>query len=162
MSRHRALASVGEYESHDALMADVATLRKAGIEPVASGLMDPDGLWRLEVDSWLVTQALTALGRDGYPDLSTSDYACPRCGSPRSKALPPYSMIAGVVVMASLPLLFANQQWVLGGGVAVAWLVASRLWRSRVMDWRCLNCGHAWNHDVERRRRDDARRAARE
>jgi predicted RNA-binding Zn-ribbon protein involved in translation (DUF1610 family) len=124
--------------------------------------MNPDGLWRLEVDSLLVTPALTALGRSGYPDLSTSDYACPRCGSPRSKALPPYSMIAGVVVMVSLPLLFANQQWVLGSGVAVAWLVASRLWRSRVMDWRCLNCGHAWNHDVERRRRGDARRAARE
>jgi predicted RNA-binding Zn-ribbon protein involved in translation (DUF1610 family) len=162
MSRHRALASVGEYDSHEALMADVAILRKAGIEPVASGLMDPDGRWRLEVDSFLVTPALMALGRDGYPELTTTDYACPRCGSPRSKAVPPYSMIAGFIVVAVLPWLFATQRWLWGGAVALGWMVGSRLLRARIMDWRCLNCGHAWNHDAERRRRDDARRAARE
>ena len=31
---------------------------------------------------------------------------------------------------------------------------------ARVPHWRCLNCGHAWNHDAERRRRADARRNA--
>lgn len=160
MSRHRALASVGEYESHEALMADVAILREAGIEPVASGLMNPDGLWRLEVDALLVTAALTALGRGGTPDQAFSDYACPRCRSPRSEALPPYAMIAGLVVVASLPWLFAHEQWLWGGGLALGWVVASRLLRSRVVHWRCLNCGNAWNHNAERRRRDDARRAA--
>lgn len=160
MSRHRMLASVGEYDSHEELMADVEVLRKAGIEPVASGLMDPDGLWRLEVDSFLVTPALLALGREGAPDLTASDYACPRCGSPRSVAVPPYLWMGVGVSFAACLWLMAHEYWrSLVGFALLSGVVLSRL-EANTVHWRCLNCGHAWNHDAERRKRADARRKA--
>lgn len=154
--------------SEDDAYADLAVLDAQGV--IAYVLVNKgkggDGSIRLRVPQSNAARALELLGPEPatFPQPSwddpDGDYACPRCRSTRSRALPPYAMIAGFIVVASLPWLFAREQWLWGGAVALGWLVGSRLLRSRIMHWRCLNCGHAWNHNVERRRRDDARRAA--
>ena len=88
------------------------------------------------------------------------EYACPRCRSTRSKALPPYHLMAMVAAVAASTWLAAIAQWKWVAAMAVlAPLVLHRLeWRAP--HWRCLNCSHAWNHNARRRKRADARRDA--
>lgn len=88
------------------------------------------------------------------------DYACPRCGSTRSTALPPYFLLALIACVVLLGVFASRQLWTwVAVCAAVGTFVLGRL-ETRAPHWRCLNCHHAWNHNAERRKRADARRNA--
>jgi rubredoxin len=89
-----------------------------------------------------------------------SEYACPRCRSSRSKALPPYFLFALIACVVILGLLASRQLWSWLAAFAAAGTLALGRLERRAPHWRCLNCGLAWNQNAERRRRDDARRHA--
>jgi len=88
------------------------------------------------------------------------DFACPRCRSIRSKALPPYFLLALIACVVILGLLASRQLWSWLAAFAAAGTFALGRLEMRAPHWRCLNCGLAWNQNAERRRRDDARRQA--
>lgn len=99
-------------------------------------------------------------GVEDGPDDPDSDFACPRCGSTRSKAQLPYYLIA-LVAFLGAGLWFASYQWWTWtvALTAAGALVLHRI-GARAPHWRCLNCGYSWNQDAERRKRADARRKA--
>ena len=164
------LVNIRSYTGEDEAYADLDLLLRQGV--IAYVLVSKgkggDGSIRLRVPRSIVAQALEVLGPapDSTPDPLLSDpdgeYACPRCRSTRSKALPPYFLIALIACVVILGLLASRQLWTwLAAFAAAGTLVLGRL-ETRAPHWRCLNCSHTWNHNAERRRRDDARRAARE
>lgn len=156
MSRRPDRVVIREYESHEALLAEAELLRAAAIEPVAGGLMAGEGgLWRLAVDAHLVTPALAVLS--GEQDGAVlADYACPRCGSLRTASLPPYLAIGfGLMCVVSVGLAWVELWW---------WLPVAGLGWGYVMTrleaaphWRCLSCGHRFDHQVVVDRRAKAR-----
>lgn len=134
-------------------MADVALLEDAGLNPVAAG---SPGQWRLEIDPSTVPDALAALSQEASPLGEPDDYACPRCGSPRAVALPPYLLIGWLGWMAVCGVL-ALRAWWPGLFVAVP-LAALLLHRLKAWpQWRCGNCSYRWNRDTEQVRRGELR-----
>lgn len=159
MSRRPETVVIREYQSHEALLADADLLRAAAIEPVAGGLMAGEGgLWRLAVDAHLVTPALAVLSGDSDADV-LADYACPRCGSPRTASLPPYVAIGfGLMCLTTLVLAWLVRWWWLPVA-GLAWgYVMTRL--EAAPHWRCVSCGHRFDHRVVVDRRRKAREQA--
>ena len=164
------LINIRSYQVEDEAYADLAVLDAQGI--VAYVLISKgkggDGSIRLRVPESNAARAVEILGphTDPLAEFSgaitdaSADYACPRCGSPRSVAVPPYLWMGVGVSFAACLWLMAHEYWrSLVGFALLSGVVLSRL-EANTVHWRCLNCGHAWNHDAERRRRADARRNA--
>ena len=162
------LANVRSYLSEEDAYADLAVLDAQGV--IAYVLVSKgkggDGSIRLRVPKSNAARALELLGpeppgfRQSSWDDPDGDFACPRCRSTRSKALPPYHLMSMVLAVGLSTWLatIAEWKWVLGVAV-VGSLVLNRIeWNAP--NWRCINCSHTWNHSAERRRREDARRAA--
>lgn len=103
-------------------------------------------------------------GLDENPDQGTDDadgdYACPRCRSTRSEALPPYFLFTLIACVVVLGALASRQMWRwLAAFAAAGTFMLGRL-ETRAPHWRCMNCGQTWNQNAELRKRDAARRNA--
>jgi len=99
-------------------------------------------------------------GVEDGPDAADDEFACPRCRSTRGKTLPPYYLIALIAFLGVGLWLASRYLWTWTVALTVVGSLVLHRIGARVPHWRCLNCGHAWNHDAERRRRADARRNA--
>ncbi len=162
------LVNIRSYTGEDEAYADLDHLHRQGV--IAYVLVSKgkggDGSIRLRVPQSIVSQALEVLGPD--PE-STADqllhdpdgeYACPRCRSTRSTALPPYFLCVLIASVVILGALASRQLWAwLAVFAAVGTFVLARL-ETRAPHWRCMNCGQTWNQNAELRKRDAARRAA--
>ena len=162
------LINIRSYTGEDEAYADLDHLHRQGV--VAYVLVSKgkggDGSIRLRVPESIVAQALEVLGpgpestADQLLDDPDGEYACPRCRSTRAKALPPYYLVTLGAFVAAGTWLASQQQWTWAVALTVIGSLALHRIGARAHHWRCLNCGHAWNHDAEKRRRADARRNA--
>lgn len=158
------LVTVRGYTTEEAAHADLDTLHAAHLTAYVAARGHGRGghtvvLQVIESD---VDDALALLGDtdefaadDGEPD----EYACPRCGSSRSTALPPWIVMALVGGCAAVGVTMYLQAWMAAAVVAIAagWVIHRA---EAAPQWRCLNCQFTWKSPSAAERRAAARRAA--
>lgn len=158
------LVTLRGYATEDAAHADLEKLHAANLTAYVATRGHGRGghtvvLQVIESDA---DDALALLGdSDEFPaDESESDeYACPRCGSNRSTALPPWMVLALAGGFVAVGVTMFLQAW--KAAVVVALAAGWAIHRAEAAaQWRCLNCQFTWKSPSADERRAAARRAA--
>ena len=162
------LVTIRTYSTADEAQGDLATLDAEGIVAYVRvgghGRGGGASAW-LNVAESDAERAVRIIGpgleiAEDEADDPDGDYACPRCRSTRSTALPPYFLYALIACVVILGALASRQLWAwLAVFAAAGTFVLARL-ETRAPHWRCMNCGQTWNQSAELRKRDAERRAA--
>lgn len=158
------LATIRTYATEEAAHADLDVLHAANLTAYVATRGHGRGghtvvLQVIESD---VDDALTLLGEpDEFPadEAESSEYACPRCGSNRSTALPPWMVIAlvGGCAAVGVPMFLNSWKAAVLAAIVAGWVLNRA---EAAPQWRCLNCQFTWKSPSAAERRAAARRAA--